>query len=127
MVLPAGGVALSWLLVMTLLLPLADYVRGMQPWVDRLRPHLAGGCVLAPGLPAAYVAALEVHASASVDAREGSMQAATCRTALLLVDATKAFKAPAGWRVIERVRRDRGVAREPPADRLVVAGSSPTS
>ncbi len=105
MVLPAGGVALSWLLVMSLLLPLADYVRGMRPWVDRLRPHLASGCVAAPGLPPAYVAALELHAGPDVDAREGAMQAARCKTALLLVDSGKAFRAPAGWRVVERVRR----------------------
>jgi hypothetical protein len=105
MVLPAGGVALSWLLVMTLLLPLADYVRGMRPWVDRLRPHLAGGCVAAPALSPSYVAALELHADARVDARDGAMQDARCRTALVVVDASKAFRPPAGWRVIDRVRR----------------------
>jgi 4-amino-4-deoxy-L-arabinose transferase-like glycosyltransferase len=105
MVLPAGGVALSWLLVMTLLLPLADYVRSMRPWVDRLRPHLAAGCVAAPGMPAAYVAALEIHAQVTIDAREGSMRSSTCRTALLVVDSAAAVKGVAGWRVIERVRR----------------------
>jgi 4-amino-4-deoxy-L-arabinose transferase-like glycosyltransferase len=105
MVLPAGGVALSWLLVMTLLLPLADYVRGMRPWVDRLRPHIAGGCVAAPGMSPAYVAALELHADARVDAREGAMRDARCRTALVVVGAATAFRPPAGWRVIERVRR----------------------
>ncbi len=105
MVLPAGGVALSWLLVMTLLLPLADYVRGMRPWVDRLRPHLVAGCVAAPGLPAAYVAALEIHANANVDAREGSMQSSDCKTALLVTHAATPVAAAAGWRVVERVRR----------------------
>ncbi len=106
MVLPAGGVALAWLLVMSLLLPLADYVRGMTPWVQNLRPHIqATSCLAAPLLPASYVAALEVHGNWRVDARPSSMQNAECKTALLLTDAAATAKPPTGWRVIARVRR----------------------
>jgi 4-amino-4-deoxy-L-arabinose transferase-like glycosyltransferase len=106
MVIPAGGVALAWLLVMSLLLPLADYVRGMTPWVQNIRPHIqADFCVAAPLLPASYVAALEVHGNWRVDARPLSMQNADCKTALLLTDAATAAKPPTGWRVIARVRR----------------------
>ena len=77
MVLPAGGVALTWLLLMTLWRPLLDHARSAAPWVDALRPHLEaldGDCVAAQDLPPALVAALEVHGPWRVDAalRQGA-------------------------------------------------------
>jgi hypothetical protein len=60
LVLPAGGVALCWLLLMTLWLPLLDYARSNRPLVRGWRAHVpAGACVPAPGLPPPLVAALE--------------------------------------------------------------------
>jgi 4-amino-4-deoxy-L-arabinose transferase-like glycosyltransferase len=41
LVLPAGGVALAWLLLMTLWLPLLDYARGMRPLALRGRALVA--------------------------------------------------------------------------------------
>lgn len=79
LVLPAGGVALSWLLLMTLWLPLLDYARSNRPLAERLARHLpAQACVAAPEAPWSLVAALEFHARRQVDARA---QAATgdCR------------------------------------------------
>jgi hypothetical protein len=74
MVLPAGGVALTWLLLMTLWRPLLDHARSAEPWVGTLAPLLAAvddrrGCIGAPGLPPALVAALEVHGRWRIDAR----------------------------------------------------------
>ena len=75
LVLPAGGVALSWLLLMTLWLPLLDYARSNRPLAERLARHLpAQACVAAPEAPWSLVAALEFHARRQVDARA---QAAT--------------------------------------------------
>jgi 4-amino-4-deoxy-L-arabinose transferase-like glycosyltransferase len=51
LVLPAGGVALCWLLLMTLWLPLLDYARSNRALVDRTRRHVPRlpGCIAAPG------------------------------------------------------------------------------
>ncbi len=62
LVLPAGGVALGWLLLMSLWLPLLDYARSQRPLVDRLRPYVGHTrCVWAPLASAPLVAALEYH------------------------------------------------------------------
>ncbi|NRT57187.1 hypothetical protein [Sphaerotilus uruguayifluvii] len=62
LVLPAGGVALGWLLLMTLWLPVLDYARSYRPMVTQLARHLPeGGCLVAPGFSRSQLAALEVH------------------------------------------------------------------
>jgi hypothetical protein len=69
MVLPAGGVALCWLLLMTLWLPLLDYARSSRPWVTRVSAWVpAGQCIAGPQLTRAAVAALEVVGRYVVDA-----------------------------------------------------------
>jgi len=102
LVLPAGGVALTWLLLMTLWLPLLDYARSNRPWVARIAPHVpAGACVSAPGLSRATVAALEQYGQWSVDA------AGRRNCAVLLRQERRAQSAavPAGWEIVARVRR----------------------
>jgi hypothetical protein len=62
LVLPAGGAALGWLLVMTLWLPVLDYARSYAPLVQRLRARMdAPGCVEVFGLTRAQMAALRYH------------------------------------------------------------------
>lgn len=62
LVLPAGGAALAWLLVMTLWLPVLDYGRSYAPVVQALKARLdAPGCVEVFGLTRAQVAALRFH------------------------------------------------------------------
>ena len=74
-VLPAGGVALCWLLSMTLGLPLLDYARSNRPLTDRLLRHLTpGDCIAAPDAPASLVAALEFYGKRKVDARPNAAQ-----------------------------------------------------
>ena len=69
LVLPAGGVALCWLLLMTLWLPLLDYARSNRPLTERLLRHLpADACIAAPAAPASLVAALELYGRRRVDA-----------------------------------------------------------
>jgi len=88
LVLPASGVALCWLLLMTLGLPLLDYGRSNRPLVARLAQHLVqSDCVAAPLAPPSLVAALEFHGRMKVDARGDSTSASCPR--LLWVGAQK--------------------------------------
>ena len=83
LVLPAGGVALTWLLVMTLLLPVLDHVQSEREWVARIAPHVShGACIAAPDVGRAAVAALEHHGRWTVDARPDAAEAARCEVLL---------------------------------------------
>ncbi|MDP3135763.1 MAG: hypothetical protein Q8N17_05440 [Burkholderiaceae bacterium] len=62
LVLPAGGAALSWMLLMTLWLPLLDYARSYAPMVRNLSSQMdAPGCIQTHGLAQAQIAALKFH------------------------------------------------------------------
>jgi hypothetical protein len=98
LVLPASGVALCWLLLMTLCLPLLDYARSYRPWVRQVARHVpADACIVAPGLGRAPAAALEsfggwrtdVRAEAPLDACPFLLQAGP--------PARAAPPAPKGW------------------------------
>jgi 4-amino-4-deoxy-L-arabinose transferase-like glycosyltransferase len=106
MVLPAGGVVLAWLLLMTLWRPLLDHARSARPWVDALRPHVAGAdCIAAPGLTPALVAALEVHGPWRV--RASDLGACTARL-LVLRDQPREATPPAlppAWQLVATLRR----------------------
>jgi uncharacterized protein YbdZ (MbtH family) len=96
-------VALSWLLLMTLWLPLLDYARSNRPWAERIAATVkTGSCVAAPGYPHSAVAALEQYGHWRVDARgvpEG------CDVWLRQERRNRAVEVPQGWKVIARVRR----------------------
>lgn len=62
LVLPAGGAALCWLLLMTLWLPLLDYARSYGPLVQRVvRVVKDAPCVETQGLSRSQLAALKFH------------------------------------------------------------------
>lgn len=62
LVLPAGGTALCWLLLMTLWLPALDYGRSYAPLVRAIAQRMdVPGCVEVLGLTRAQVAALRFH------------------------------------------------------------------
>jgi hypothetical protein len=62
LVLPAGGAALGWLLVMTLWLPVLDYARSYTPVVQGLTARIdQPGCVQTFGLTRAQIASLRFH------------------------------------------------------------------
>ena len=111
MVLPAGGVALTWLLLMSLWRPLLDHARSASPWVDALRPQLAaldGGCLAAPELSPALVAALEVHGRWRVDATADAGQRCSWRLTVQRVDRRSAALPPPpapGWVLHAVLRR----------------------
>jgi hypothetical protein len=104
LVLPAGGVALAWLLLMTLGLPLLDYARSNRPWVARIAPHVpAGACVDAPGYSRTAVASLEQYGHWRIEARADHTGA--CPVRLRQERRGQQVQIPAGWNVAARVRR----------------------
>ena len=62
LILPAGGAALCWLLLMTLWLPLLDYARSYLPMVARAQRDMQGSpCAQQTGLNAGQITALRFH------------------------------------------------------------------
>jgi 4-amino-4-deoxy-L-arabinose transferase-like glycosyltransferase len=109
LVLPAGGVALSWLLLMTLWLPLLDHARSARPLVARLQPHVPAGtpCIAAPGVSPANVAALEHFGRWRVDATPAALQG-PCPLWLRVARDLTLPPVPEGWDVIAVVPRPTG-------------------
>ncbi|MDH0867236.1 hypothetical protein [Mitsuaria sp. GD03876] len=103
--LPAGGVALAWLLAMTLGLHPLNYARSNKPLVDRIAAHLPAGvdCIAAPGLPTHALAALEFQGRWRVDATQ-NLDRTACSVAIS-VQAESTPMPRAGWRVLGVVRR----------------------
>lgn len=107
MVLPAGGVALCWLLLMTLWLPLLDYARSPRPWVQLVAAQVPPAqCIAAPGLSPALVAALEHFGRWRVDAATPDLGAtAGCATLLLVARNTSPADPGPGWVLQARLQR----------------------
>lgn len=107
LVLPASGVALAWLLTMTLLLPPLDHGRSPRPLVARLQALIpAGSCVLAPDLGRANIAALTLFGPYTVHAAVPlSQDPEHCRHLLLQVRPAAAAALPMDWRLIGTVER----------------------
>jgi 4-amino-4-deoxy-L-arabinose transferase-like glycosyltransferase len=105
LVLPAGGVALCWLLLMTLGLPILDYARSNRPLVDRIAVHVPQGqCIAAPDQALSLIAALEYFGPFKVDARHGAAQT-RCNYLVRVEPAGRAGPAPEAWTLIARERR----------------------
>ncbi len=109
--LPAGGVALGWLLVMSLLLPPLDYARSLAPLVARLKARMPAdaACLAAPGQGLPTLAALEWHGGWHVEGR-----ASLARTACSHAVIAAGQPTPAGWTPVAQVKR--------PTDRSGSAG-----
>ncbi|MEO7244118.1 MAG: hypothetical protein ABIX12_03095, partial [Rubrivivax sp.] len=111
LVLPAAGVALSWLLLMTLWRPLLDHARSARPWVEALQPLVGAqpACVSAPDVPPALVAALEVHGPWRVRAGAAAFSGAPCPVLLQWRRAVAKGAPPSppgpGWKLVGRASR----------------------
>jgi 4-amino-4-deoxy-L-arabinose transferase-like glycosyltransferase len=104
-VLPAAGVSLNWLLVMTLLLPPLDHARSYRPLVARIAQEVpAQTCVAAPGMTRAQVVALEYVGGWRVDAVTGA-QATRCDWLLLAETRSRPRDAGPGWTLVARERQ----------------------
>lgn len=105
MVLPASGVAVCWMLVMSLGLPLFDYARSYRPLVNRIAQHVPrDACIAAPGMSRAQAAALEYFGDYRVDATLAG-HAARCEFLLLTETVSQRKQAPDGWLLVARERR----------------------
>ncbi len=105
LVLPASGVALCWLLLMTLMLPVLDYARSLRPLVNRVAQHVPpDACIAASRLPRSVWASLEYFGRYRVD---GLLGEADTRCTYLLQPELKSGKhpAPPGWALVARVTR----------------------
>ncbi|HEY8709189.1 MAG TPA: hypothetical protein VIM34_14470 [Burkholderiaceae bacterium] len=107
LVLPASGVALCWLLAMTLLLPPLDHARSDRSLVQRIAQHIpTPACISAPGLSRAEVVALEHLGGYRVDA---VTPAGAARCPFLLQMQTRGSPAAPGapspgWKLLARER-----------------------
>ena len=98
-------VALCWLLLMTLWLPLLDYARSARPFVTRLAVHVPrDACIAAPGIAPATVAALEYFGGWRVDARVSAVTSG-CGYLLRVTRAKPSPLPPPGWDAVAEVRR----------------------
>jgi hypothetical protein len=78
LVLPAGGAALCWLLLLTLWLPLLDFARSYKPWVQQIQSIMAKQsaneaqdvCLLSYGLGVGQMTAFHYHGGFDVKALE---------------------------------------------------------
>ena len=103
LVLPAGGVSICFLLVMTLLLPPLDNARSYRAMMQRIAKLVPpGSCVAAPGMARAEVVALEYFGGYRVDATDAAGNSG-CEFLLL----TRAQKPAAPWQFVGRERRNR--------------------
>lgn len=106
LVLPAGGAALAWLLVMTLWLPVLDYARSFTPVVGGLTQRMdKPGCVEVFGLTRPQIAALRFHGG--MDVRAASVPHA-CPWLVASQDLQESMSMvldPRQWTLVTAVRR----------------------
>ncbi len=106
MVLPAGGVALCWLLLMTLWLPLLDFARSSRAGIARVQEWVGRPpCVAAQGMSSAMVASWEVMTGLKIDARPRAQETSACP---VLVQVTRGGQTPVtgtGWTLVGQAQR----------------------
>ena len=105
LVLPAGGAALCWLLLMTLWLPLLDFARSYGPLVRNVNALMGSpACVQLHGMSRAQMAAFQYHGSYRVALLEGG----ACEWLVIDADAAAAFQrlpAAADWEKVQTLWR----------------------
>ena len=105
LVIPAGGVALCWLLLMTLWLPLLDFARSYRAVVDRVDVHVADArCIAAKGFSPAAVASFELMGSHPIDARPEAHRSGSC-DALVHISRRRTAELFDGWELVAALRR----------------------
>ncbi len=106
LVLPAGGITLSWLLLMTLWLPLLDYARSYAPTSRQIAGLVdKNACVEIYGVGSAQAAALQYHGQLNL--RQATAQAA-CPYLIVDVDAQVTLSSIVNlpdWAFLATVRR----------------------
>ncbi len=102
LVIPASGVALCWLLMMTLMLPVVDYARSFRPLVTRVARHVPPNeCIAAPKLQRSLQAALEYFGKFRVDGVRGAADT-PCNYMLQIEPRRGKVNPPEGWTRVAR-------------------------
>jgi hypothetical protein len=94
MVLPAGGAALCWVLLLTLWLPLLDFARSYKPWVKQIQAIMtkqdAGDakdvCLLSHGLDVGQMTAFHYHGGFDIKVAQMTALEEQRRCPWLIVD-----------------------------------------
>ena len=100
LVLPAGGVALCWLLFMTLWLPILDQARSYRALIERMRPDVpADTMVCAPRATVALLTGLEYFGQYRVDglAPTSGEGARHCEVLIVQLPGRAAIPEVKGW------------------------------
>jgi hypothetical protein len=105
LVLPASGVALSWLLLLTLGLPAIDYARSYRPWVYLVAQHVPNGVCVAAELPRSALAALENYSNWRIDAQGDVAKTSECPYLLIDENRHALVSAPPGWTLVAHLHR----------------------
>ena len=105
LVLPASGVALSWLLLLTLGLPVIDYARSYRPWVYLVAQHVPNGVCVAAQLPRSALAALENYSNWRIDAQGDVIKNSDCPYLLIDENRHALVAAPPGWTLVAHLHR----------------------
>lgn len=105
LVLPAGGVALCWLLFMTLWLPILDQARSYRSLLERMSEDVpAQTLVCAPGASVALLTGLEYFGDYRVDglAPETGDVGSHCETLVIRLPGRAEAPTITGWQLIAR-------------------------
>jgi hypothetical protein len=105
LVLPASGVALFWLLALTLGLPAIDYARSYRPWVYLVAQHVPNGVCVAAQLPRSALAALENYSNWRIDAQADVADKTACPYLLVDENRHNLVSAPPGWMLVAHLHR----------------------
>jgi 4-amino-4-deoxy-L-arabinose transferase-like glycosyltransferase len=100
-VLPAGGAALCWLLLLTLWLPMLDYARSNAPLISQVRAVLPKqpGCLATISLSRSQIAALQFHGGWQLEPLTAETRCQWLVADLAWADSPQALAASiAGWK-----------------------------
>ena len=105
MVLPASGVALCWLLLMTLWLPLLDHGRSYRPLIDQIAVHVPmGSCVATNNVVRGQGVALEYMGGYKVETTQ-TLSTTRCSHWLRQELRLTPLPPPPTWVLVARVNR----------------------
>ena len=106
LVLPAGGAALCWLLLMTLWLPVLDYARSYVPLVRGVMRQMdRPGCVEVFGLSRSQTAAFRYHGQMDLRPAGGEGSCPWLLAAAQLQPSMALALDMKGWQLVAKVRR----------------------
>jgi len=116
LVLPSGGAALCWLLLMSLWLPLLDFARSYVPWVQQIQQAMkvhdsaSPGCMMTYGLNVGQMTAFHYHGGFQIKPLDNaeSPQIASCYWLLVDNDSRPELAQVAHvkeWRRVETIKR----------------------